>query len=56
VSEDKARAAKVPDFQGRLKGYINVLGPNPRADIDDPYYVLRRAILLRSMLSRRPSI
>jgi hypothetical protein len=52
VSEDKARAAKVPDFVSRLKGYINVLGPNPRAGGDDPYYVLRRAILLRTMLSR----
>jgi hypothetical protein len=52
VSEDQSRAAKVPDFVSRLKGYINVLGPNPRAGADDPYYVLRRAILLRSMLSR----
>ena len=52
VSEDQARAAKVPDFVSRLKGYINVLGPNPQAGRDDPYYVLRRAILLRSMLSR----
>ena len=52
VSEDQARAAKVPDFVSRLKGYINVLGPNPRAGAHDPYYVLRRAILLRSVLSR----
>jgi hypothetical protein len=52
VSEDQARTAKVPDFVSRLKGYINVLGPNPRAGGDDPYYVLRRAILLRSILSR----
>ena len=52
VSEDQARAAKVPDFVSRLKGYINVLGPNSQAGGDDPYYVLRRAILLRSMLLR----
>lgn len=52
VSEEQARAAKVPDFLSRLKGYINVLGPNSRAGEDDPYYVLRRAILLRSMLLR----
>jgi len=52
--EDQLRTAKVPDFLSRLKGYLNVLGPNPRtdADIDDPFYVLRRAILLRSMLER----
>jgi RyR domain len=52
VSEDQARAAKVPDFVSRLEGYINVLGPNSQEGGDDPYYVLRRAILLRSMLSR----
>jgi hypothetical protein len=52
LSEEEKRAAKVPDFVSRLKGYINVLGPNPQAGRDDPYYVLRRAILLRSMLSR----
>jgi hypothetical protein len=52
VSPDQARAAKVPDFVSRLKGYMNVLGPNPREGGDDPYYVLRRAILLRAMLAR----
>ena len=52
MSVDQARAAKVPDFVSRLKGYMNVLGPNPRAGVEDPYYVLRRAILLRSMLAR----
>lgn len=52
VSEDKARAAKVPDFVSRLKGYINVLGPNPQSNGGDQYYLLRRAILLRSMLLR----
>jgi hypothetical protein len=47
------RAAKGPDFVSRLKGYINVLGPNPAAeDVSDPYYVIRRAILLRSSLKR----
>jgi hypothetical protein len=44
--------AKGPDFVSRLKGYVNVLGPN-RRDIDpgdDPYYLVRRAILVRAML------
>ncbi len=52
--EPVLRAAKVPDFISRLKGYLNVLGPNPRADTDlsDPYYVLRRGILLRAMIER----
>ena len=52
------RAAKVPDFVSRLKGFVNILGPNPPEDKDtdekasDPYYIIRRAILLRSLLER----
>ncbi len=52
VGEREQRAAKVPDFVSRLKGYLNVLGPNPHADKKDPYFILRRALLLRSMLER----
>jgi hypothetical protein len=58
---EKWKAAKGPDFLSRLKGFLDVLGPNPpRADSKgttsqktDPYYVIRRAILLRSLLSKR---
>jgi hypothetical protein len=50
-SELELSAAKVPDFLSRLKGYMNVLGPDS-VGRDDPFYVLRRAILLRSMLTR----
>lgn len=51
------RAAKGPDFVSRLKGYINILGPNPVTGVGDrpahdPYYLIRRAILLRSILNR----
>jgi hypothetical protein len=46
------RDAKGPDFVSRLKGFVNVLGPNP-ASADDPVHVLRRAILLRSVLKRQ---
>ena len=47
------KSAKGPDFVSRLKGYINVLGPNPVAGRGgDPYYIIRRAILLRSSLKR----
>ncbi len=49
--ENLLRAAKVPDFISRLKGYLNVLGPN-QTGANDTYYVLRRAILLRSMFER----
>ncbi len=46
------RAAKGPDFVSRLKGYIDILGPNPKAGnlVRDRYYIIRRAILLRTLL------
>jgi len=55
LSADEFGAAKGTDFISRLRGYINILGPNPQAtDVGaDPYYSVRRAILLRSLLERR---
>jgi len=43
---------KAPDFVSRLSGYVNIVGPNPRDGKakDDPYYLIRRAVLLRSLL------
>ncbi len=52
LTQEQASAAKLPDFVSRLKGYMNVLGPNPVKGRDDPHYTLRRALLLRSMLKR----
>jgi hypothetical protein len=43
--------AKATDFLSRLRGYVDVLGPNPDAP-DDRTYTLRRAILLRAILQR----
>jgi RyR domain len=54
-----AVAAKGPDFLSRLKGYVDIIGPNPRDDDPeaDPYHQIRRAILLRSILQRqRPTL
>jgi hypothetical protein len=52
-TEQDFKSAKGPDFVSRLKGYINVLGPNPVKGINgDPYFIIRRAILLRSSLQR----
>ncbi len=56
LDEKKARAVKLPDFISRLKGYLNVLGPNEREDADDPYFILRRAILFNSMLKACPHL
>jgi hypothetical protein len=53
MSEDDKRAIKLPDFISRLKGFLNVLGPNPIEGTDpDPYYVMRRALILRSIFER----
>jgi len=50
------REAKLPDFVSRLRGYVNILGPN-RISGDDVAYTLRRALLLRSLLlSKTPQI
>lgn len=62
------RHRKGPDFVSRLRGYLNIKGPNPQpasvprevapADFfgqpthDDMAYVLRRAMLLRSVITR----
>ncbi len=46
---------KGPDFVSRLRGYLNVLGPNQRTDdkgendATDIFFPIRRAILLRSI-------
>lgn len=58
LGNEKRRAVKLPDFVSRLKGFLNILGPNRQGSknvpgrTEDPYYVIRRAILLRSILAR----
>jgi hypothetical protein len=51
VHDEAGRLAKGPDFVSRLKGFVNILGPNPQGPADT-FHVVRRAILLRSMLER----
>jgi hypothetical protein len=46
------RAAKKLDFVSRLRGYLNILGPNP-FDENDRVYPLRRAFVLRSLLLKK---
>jgi hypothetical protein len=55
LSPDEFVKMKGPDFISRLKGYVNILGPNPqigRRHKADPYHVIRRAIMLRLVLYR----
>jgi hypothetical protein len=48
---------KVPDFVSRLKGYINILGPDPQDEPErdrttDQQHLIRRAIYLRVILGK----
>jgi hypothetical protein len=50
----KARAIEIPgakatDFLSRLRGFVDILGPNPTEPGDDTFQ-LRRALLLRALL------
>ena len=50
----KARAVEVPgakatDFVSRLRGFVDILGPNAMHP-DDDTFILRRALLLRALL------
>lgn len=56
------KARKLPDFVSRLRGFVNIMGPNrrkinncptaePRSGTDDdPTYIIRRAKMLRLMI------
>ncbi len=47
------RKAKGTDFISRLRGSINVMGPNRQGAHDDAY-IIRRAKVLRGMIERNP--
>ncbi len=46
------RSAKGTDFISRLRGHVNVMGPN-RKDSEDTFYMIRRALFLRSIIERK---
>ncbi|HUL62589.1 MAG TPA: RyR domain-containing protein, partial [Methanocella sp.] len=46
------RRVKGVDFVSRLRGYINIMGPN-KAGNDDSLFMIRRALVLRSFLDRK---
>ena len=54
LTPEDFRKVKGPDFVSRLKGFVNIMGPNLVASMagGDSHYMLRRAILLRSSISR----
>lgn len=47
------KGAKGPDFISRLRGYVNILGPNRSNKQRDQLFIIRRAMLLRSLLERK---
>ncbi|MCL2491523.1 MAG: RyR domain-containing protein [Coriobacteriia bacterium] len=51
--ESYFKRVKAPDFVSRLRGTINILGPNQTSNSDEQGFILRRAILLRSYLEQK---
>lgn len=47
------KGAKGPDFLSRLRGYVNILGPNQTNEHNDQLFIIRRAMLLRALLERK---
>lgn len=45
--------AKGPDFISRLRGYVNILGPNQTDAQWDQLFIIRRAMLLRALIERK---
>lgn len=55
ISDDMRDAfvkAKVPDFISRLRGYLDIKSINSSNASDDKTFVIKRALLLRSLLER----
>jgi hypothetical protein len=49
---EKFKKAKGPDFVSRLRGYVNIKGPNPLNE-NDRLSMIRRAISLRFILEKK---
>jgi hypothetical protein len=49
---DEHKQEKVPDFISRLRGHVDVLGPNPVGE-GDRLFRLRRSLLLRQIVERK---
>jgi len=47
------KGAKGPDFLSRLRGYVNILGPNQTNRQSDQLFIIRRAMLLRALFERK---
>ncbi|MDF2700003.1 MAG: RyR domain protein [Haloplasmataceae bacterium] len=50
---EEFQSRKGPDFISRLRGYVNILGPNQTDEHWDQLFIIRRAMLLRNLLERK---
>jgi len=50
-AEKEFKLAKGPDFVSRLRGYVDIKGPNPVSE-NDRLYLIRRALFLRFLLEQ----
>ena len=55
MDTEAAKALKIPDFVSRIKGSIDIAGPNQRNG-EDENFVLRRALLLRALCEKDPRL
>ena len=55
INEKHSGKDKKPDFLSRLRGFVDILGPN-KLDHEDKYYMFRRALTLRSLLSSQEGL
>jgi len=53
ADSQRTAALKVQDFVSRLKGYVDVLGPDPNPTAkEDEYFIVRRAMILRNIFEQ----
>jgi len=50
--DEDFRKVKGPDFVSRLRGFVNIKGPNPSGGQADEVSIIRRGILLRALIER----
>jgi len=51
MQSEFVRQCKKPDFISRLKGFVNILGPDPNPNsVEDKWFMIRRAFILNVLL------
>lgn len=50
--EHHFKEVKGKDFVSRLRGYVNIKGPNPTSPKEDTVHIVRRALMLRFLIEK----